>query len=131
MWFCKFVPSCRLHRIGIEKFVQWYINLLGLFNAEYIRLGYYVTHSLEDKGFCIFHKVICPKVNVVARPDFDLAYYDSTDQRFNHYTTRTPAYVVEWRYYYNKQQRVWVVLEYASLDFHLRDSLSSRDYCIL
>ena len=31
----------------------------------------------------------CPKVNVIARLEYELAYYDSADHRFNHYTTRT------------------------------------------
>ena len=30
------------------------------------------------------------KVNVIARLEFELAYYDSEVHRFNHYTTRTP-----------------------------------------
>ena len=32
---------------------------------------------------------ICPKVNVIARLEYELAYYDSAVRRFNHYTTRT------------------------------------------
>ena len=30
------------------------------------------------------------KVNVIARLEYELAYYDSAVHRFNHYTTRTP-----------------------------------------
>ena len=37
----------------------------------------------------IFPKSICPKVNVIARLEFEFTYFDSTVQRFNHYTTRT------------------------------------------
>ena len=37
-----------------------------------------------------FPKGICPKVNVIARLEYELAYYDSAVNRFNHYTTRTP-----------------------------------------
>ena len=44
-----------------------------LFNTEVIHL--------EEQS-------ICPKVNIIARLEFELAYYDSADQRFNHYTTR-------------------------------------------
>ena len=33
---------------------------------------------------------ICPKVNVIARLEFELAYYYSAVQRFNHYITRHP-----------------------------------------
>ena len=43
-----------------------------------------------DKGVHTFPKGICPKVNVIARLEYELAYYDSVVHRFNHYTTRTP-----------------------------------------
>ena len=52
---------------------------------------YYLTHSWEDKGVHTFPKGIFPKVNVIARLEYELAYYDSAVHRFNHYTTRTPA----------------------------------------
>ena len=43
-----------------------------------------------------FLKGICPKVNVIARLEFKLAYYDAAFQRFNHYTTNTlPCRLVE------------------------------------
>ena len=51
---------------------------------------YYLTHSWEDKGVHTFPQGICPKVNVIERLEFELAYYDSAIHRFNHYTTRTP-----------------------------------------
>ena len=35
-------------------------------------------------------KGICPKVNVIARLEYELTYYDSAVHRFNHYTTRKP-----------------------------------------
>ena len=41
-------------------------------------------------GVHTFPKGICPKVNVIARLEYELAYYDSAVHRFNHYTTRTP-----------------------------------------
>ena len=67
-----------------------------LFNAKAIlleeHLWYYLTHSWEDKGVHTFLKGICPKVNVIARLEYELAYYDSTAHRFNHYTTRTPRF---------------------------------------
>ena len=43
-----------------------------------------------DKAVHAFPKCICPKVNVIARLEFELAYYDSAVQRFKHYTTRRP-----------------------------------------
>ena len=42
--------------------------------------------SWEDKRVHTFPKGICPKVNVIARLEYELAYYDSAVHRFNHYT---------------------------------------------
>ena len=42
------------------------------------------------KNVCVFPNRICLKVNVIARLEFELAYYDSAIQRFNYYTTRMP-----------------------------------------
>ena len=71
-------------------------TLFRLFNAKAILLEeqcwYYLTHSWEDKGVHTFPKGICPKVNVIARREYELAYYDSALHRFNHYTTRTPPF---------------------------------------
>ena len=33
-------------------------------------------------------------MNVIARLEYELAYYDSAVRRFNHYTTRTPPVLV-------------------------------------
>ena len=67
-------------------------TLFRLFNAKAILLEEqcYLTHSWEDKGVHTFPKGICPKVNVIARLEYELAYYDSAVHRFNNYTTRTP-----------------------------------------
>ena len=69
-------------------------TLFRLFNAKAIILEeqqrYYLTHSWEDKGVHTFPKSICPKVNVIARLEYELAYYDPAVHCFNHYTTRTP-----------------------------------------
>ena len=53
---------------------------------------YYLTHSREDKGVHTFPKGICPKVNIIVRLEYELAYNDSAVHRFNHYTTRTPPF---------------------------------------
>ena len=68
-------------------------TLFGLFNAKAILLEEqsYLTHSWEDKGVHTFPKGICPKLNVIARLENELAYYDFAVHRFNHYTTRTPT----------------------------------------
>ena len=71
-------------------------TLFRLFNAKAIlleeQLWYYLTHSWEDKGAHTFPRGICPKVNVIARLGYELAYYDSAVHRFKHYTTRTPPF---------------------------------------
>ena len=53
-------------------------------------MWYYLTHSWEDKGVHTFPKSICPKVNVIARLEYELAYYDFAVHRCNDYTTATP-----------------------------------------
>ena len=53
------------------------------------RRGTNLTHMSEGKGVYTFPKDICPKVNVIAQLGFELTYYDSAVQCFNHYTTRT------------------------------------------
>ena len=53
--------------------------------------SYNLTHYWEDKGVHTFPKSICLKVNVIARVDFELAYYDSAVHRVNHYNTKAPA----------------------------------------
>ena len=69
-------------------------TLFRLFNAKSILLEeqqwYYLTHSWEDKGVHTFPKGICPKVNVITRLEYELAYYESAVHCFNHFTTRTP-----------------------------------------
>ena len=42
------------------------------------------------KGYRLFPKGIRPKVKVLARPEFELAYNDSEVHCFNHYISRTP-----------------------------------------
>ena len=68
-------------------------TLFRLFNAKSIlleeQLCYYLTHSWEDKGVHTFPQSICLKVNVIARLEYEHAFYDSAVHHFNHYTTRT------------------------------------------
>ena len=45
---------------------------------------------MEDKGVHTFSLCICPKVNIRARLEFEIAYYDSAVQSFNHYAPRAP-----------------------------------------
>ena len=78
---------------GLVSLFNGISTLFRLFNAKAILLEeqkwYYLTQSWEDKGVHTFPKGICPKVNVIARLEYELAYYDSAVHRFNHYTTRT------------------------------------------
>ena len=46
-------------------------------------------------GIHTFLKGICPKVNVIARLEYELAYNDSAVHRFNHYTARTSQTLIE------------------------------------
>ena len=72
---------------GLVSLFNGIATFFMLFNAKE---QYYLTHSWEDKGVHTFPMEICPKVNVIARLEYELAYYDSAVDRFNHYTTRTP-----------------------------------------
>ena len=74
------------------------MNLCRLFNAKAIlleeQLWLYLTYSWEDKGCHTFPNGICPKVNVIARLEFEIANYDSRIHRFIYYTTKTSP--VDW-----------------------------------
>ena len=99
--FNVFWPTLTLLMFGWSDLVSLFngiSTLFRLFNAEAILLEeqkwYYLTHSWEDKGVHNFPKGICPKVNVIARREYELGYYDSAVHRFNHYTTRTPRWMI-------------------------------------
>ena len=84
-----------IYVFGLVSLFNGISTLCWLFNAKAILLveeqyWYYLTHSWEDKGVHTFPKGICPKVNIIAQLEFELAYYNSAVHRFNHYTTRTP-----------------------------------------
>ena len=77
------------------------IKLLVLFNAESILLeklysGYF-TDSLEDKDVHAFLKDICPKLNVIARLEFELAYDDSSALTI---TPPRPLWLQDFKYSY-------------------------------
>ena len=63
LYMCSGVSSFN----GISTFVGYIMPNPGL------KL-YYLIHSLEDKGVHNFAKSICPKVNVIAEIQFELAY---------------------------------------------------------
>ena len=48
-----------------------------------------------------FLRVYCPKVNIIARGEFEFAYYDPAVHHFNHYITKTPhIYIYIYIYIY-------------------------------
>ena len=65
-------------------------ELCGLFDAKSIffeeQQWYYLTYNWEDKRVHAFRNGISPKVNVKAQPEFELTYYDVTDQYLSHDT---------------------------------------------
>ena len=77
---------------GLISLFNGISTLCRLFNAIAILLEeqvwYYLTHSWEDRGVHTFPKSICLKVNVIARLEYELTYYNSIVHHFNHYTTR-------------------------------------------
>ena len=89
-----FIQFKEIRLVWFGYFVSWHINFCRLFNAKAIlqeeQYWNNLTHSWEDKGVHTFSKGICPKVNVIARLEFELVYFDFAVHRFNHSTTTTP-----------------------------------------
>ena len=72
-------------RFGLVSLFNGISTPFRLFNAKAILLEqywYYLTYSWEDKGVHTFPKGICSEVNVIARQEYELTYYDSAVQRF-------------------------------------------------
>ena len=72
--------------------LKFWLGLVSLFNGISTFVGYlmpnlFYENSWVDKGVHTFPKGICPKGNIIARLEYELAYYDSAVHRFNHYTT--------------------------------------------
>ena len=79
-----------------------YIGLLPLFNDIYTFVGHLISKLFLQKsnkdtikplaekmrGIHTFPKSICPKVNVRAQLEFELAYFEAAIQYFSHYTFR-------------------------------------------
>ena len=64
-------------------------NYTTLFNDASIILieekeSYYLTHCWGDKRVHTFPKGIGPKVNVIMRAEFELAYFEVTVKHFSH-----------------------------------------------
>ena len=75
------------------------IYLISLFNGISTFVDFYNPNLFEEQEWCnLIHRFadtfpngISPKVNIIARLEFELAYYDVTVQNFIHYSMRTPA----------------------------------------
>ena len=81
----------------ISFFVEWHINLWGLFNAKAIlveeQLWYYLTHSLKDKKAHTFYKSISLKVNIIARLEFEFLFYGIAIQHVRHYIAAIDRFI--------------------------------------
>ena len=66
---CQNLSTAKV-KVDFGFFVEWHINICGLFNAKSVLIEeqrwYYLTHYQGDKGFNTFPKGISPKVNVTA-----------------------------------------------------------------
>ena len=93
------------HYNSTRKLIRF--GLVSLFNGRSTLVDHLIPKIFSQKRssgtiwpiagrirvFIPFPKGICPKGNVIARLEFELAYYDSAVHRFNHYTTRTNFFV--------------------------------------
>ena len=75
------LPGFKSGLAGFGFFTCWQINHRGLFNSQAIleKYQYNLNHSWGDK-------LISPKVNTIARLEFELANYDVTVQHVSHCT---------------------------------------------
>ena len=82
-----------LHRDLLVCF-WWYINFHGLFKAKAIleeeQEWCYLTHCGRINEVHAFLKGIRPKVNAIARFEFELAYNDIVVQHVSYCATETP-----------------------------------------
>ena len=75
-------------------FIQWNINIRGLFNAkdnltEKLQ-WYYLIHSWRDREVHAFPKDVSPKMNEIEPLEFELAYLEPAIQRVSYYNTAAP-----------------------------------------
>ena len=92
---CHYLHTVKCLKFGLVSLFNGISTFFRLFNAKAILLEeqelHYLTNGWDDKIVHTFPKSICLKVNVIARLEYELAYYDFVVHRFNHYTTRTPT----------------------------------------
>ena len=97
--FCVNTPKFHIfNRTGLGAYLSRSTGLVSLFNGISIFVGYSMPKPFSEKnsngtmlsivgrirGVHTFSKGICPKVNVVAWLEYELAYYDYAVHRFNH-----------------------------------------------
>ena len=61
---------------------SWVFNAKAILEEE--QLWYYLTHSWMKKEFHTSSKDISPKVNVIARLEFELGYYEAAVKPLRH-----------------------------------------------
>ena len=78
----------------------------------------------------MFPKGIYPKVNEIARLEYELAYYDSAVHRFNHYTTKTPTSNISfWDKHFSSTFKVRVTLLPTFLWLFFKLKLFHVNFC--
>ena len=83
---------CKLNIKIVGELKYW--SILLQYSRHPSRRTSFSSNCWDNKGIHTFPKRICPKVNLIARREFELTYYDSAGDRFNHYTMMTPRLTV-------------------------------------
>ena len=56
-----------------------------------------MTHNYKDMRVHTFPDGINPKVNIIVRMDFELAFFEAEFQHLSHYAARTyPGYILDY-----------------------------------
>ena len=98
----------------------WHINLRGLISSHPCWRTAVIpsTHCLGYKGFHAFPLGTCPSVNVTARLEFELAYYDVVVKHVSHCTTGTLCLQLVWiQFYFFETSRYSMVKELRLPDY--------------
>ena len=84
-----------LSHMTINTLVWFNINLRGLFNVRQ-----QLTHCWRDKGVLAFPKSTSLKLNIIARLEFQLDYFEAAVQHFSYYAKETLIYISQLIYIY-------------------------------
>ena len=105
---------------GISNFLGY---LMQIYIIEKELQWFYLIPSYGDKGFHIPPKGITPKVKIIARLEFEIAYFKVAVHHFNRYVTWTsPTREIEEiriKYFYQKEEwgLVWLKLSKYQKEF--------------